>query len=335
MIKRIFLLAVLVLLTVGYVYANPPTQDLKKTFNWSSMKAGGPVILQNGNKYIIAWIESSSGKINIAMSTDGFNFSKVKKLEYNTDSRPALAFFKSKFYIAWVDTSDVNTAHNRFVYIMTSDDGKNWSKREKITYGSPYYGGMNSVTVQSYSGPALAEFDGKLYLTWTSIKPVGKPRNINIISTKDGLQWKNYKKFDETTKKTPALASFPSFLALAWKGSDVQCRLNILASGNGTFEDAEKLTLTEITDSAPSMVYQVEKEGMYLAWQGKGNKWLNLMRFPYDDTFNANEKREKTIIREEACEGGPAIAPVGNKLVIVWTGTDANHSLNVKVLNNY
>lgn len=104
----------------------------------------------------------------------------------------------------------------------------------------------------SYSSPALANFQGSLWLAWT-----GTNENLNIESTTDGVNFYNRHYFSsETASGGPALANFPGpslpTLELGWAGTDSPSHLNFLQSTDGT-NWVNHTTLNEFPHGHPAL----------------------------------------------------------------------------------
>src|SRR5579859_7082710 len=79
--------------------------------------------------------------------------------------------------------------------------------------------------------PALATFNGRLFIAW---KGNGN-FHLNVMSSHDGVTFDHATKitFDEFTPVGPALAAFDGRLFLAWTGTDEFALLNVMSSADG------------------------------------------------------------------------------------------------------
>lgn len=93
-------------------------------------------------------------------------------------------------------------------------------------------------------GPALAFYNGLLYLAWT-----GTDRRLNLISSSDGIHWGNQITLDQTSNFGPALAASGSLLSLVWIGTDG--RLNLYFSSDGS-NWVNQITLGQTSGYAPA-----------------------------------------------------------------------------------
>lgn len=118
---------------------------------------------------------------------------------------PSLAAFNGKLYIAVTGTNAQNT-----MYINSSTDGVNWPS------------GFQSLAPESSipnAGPALAAFNGNLYVAWT-----GGGNQINIYHSSDGVNFGdkiNLGASDATFTSTgsPSLTATANDLILSWLGT--------------------------------------------------------------------------------------------------------------------
>ena len=120
---------------------------------------------------------------------------------------PSLAAFNGKLYIAVTGTNAQNT-----MYINSSADGVNWP------------GTFQSLAPQSSipnAGPALAAFNGSLYVAWT-----GGGNQINIYHSSDGVNFGGQINLGAsnsvfTSTGGPSLTATANDLILSWLGTIV------------------------------------------------------------------------------------------------------------------
>ena len=97
-------------------------------------------------------------------------------------------------------------------YLGASFDGMQWSGQQVLSDR-----GTNT-------SPALAEFNGKLYMAWTGFAGWKEEETRNIYwSTYDGTRWSGQQRVleyegAEATIASPALAEFKGKLYMAWTG---------------------------------------------------------------------------------------------------------------------
>lgn len=182
----------------------------------------------------------------------------------------------------------------------------------------------NKVTLRdtSFTGPSLVDFNGRVYIAWAG---VGN-RQINVMSSADGINFENKVTLRETSGATPALTVFNNRLYLAWTGTDAAGHLNLMSSANGvTFEN--KVTLEERSFTGPSVTTHFGR--LYLAWAGVENRQLNVMSSAGGATFENKITLSDTTIATLCITG--VIAPLVQMLYLLWTGTDDEHHLNYRI----
>jgi hypothetical protein len=156
--------------------------------------------------------------LNVISSSDGTNFrDKVTLAEETATDSPALAVFGGKLYLAWAQSlgGDLN--------VLTSLDGVNFESKLTLPERSYWFLWKPLTGEVRRTGPALATFDGKLYIAWASTD-----KRLNLIPSQDGRDFPNNQKItlEEGSERTPANAEFNGNLYLAWRGND--SHLNVL-----------------------------------------------------------------------------------------------------------
>jgi hypothetical protein len=165
----------------------------------------------------------------------GKTFHDRYRLSVESNETPALAVFNGRLYIAWTGREGVFN-DDRFVNIMSTSNGVNWGN--KVT--------LPELT-HSETGPALAAFDGQLYVAWT-----GKDHHLNVESSSNGVSWGNKVTLPETSQEDPGLASFNGRLFIGWKGTDD--RPNVESSSDGVAFGNKVTYGGEVyTDSGPDL----------------------------------------------------------------------------------
>jgi hypothetical protein len=167
----------------------------------------------------------------------------------------------------------------------------------------------------SRSGPAVARFNGDVYLAW-----VGHPNLlINVIN----LRTMNKVTLRETGIGGAALAVLGSRLFLAWTGTDPEHHLNLMSAADGAhFENKVKLTHTSFDRPALAAL----KGQLYLAWVGtEGEGHLNVLHSGDGySNFSVNTKLVDTSF------AGPSLTVEDQMqtLWLGWVGNDGEGHLN-------
>ncbi len=204
---------------------------------------------------------------------------------------PAVAMFEAEIYVGWTGTdSHLNVVTGQFKTILGE---------------------------RSAFGPAIAEFGGRLYLAWTG---TDEQRHLNVMSSSDGVHFRNKITLGETSSGRPAIAEFGGRLYLAWTGTDEQRHLNLISSSDGV-SFSNKVTLSESASAGPAIA---EFGGrLYLAWTGTDEqRHLKLI-----SSSNGREFCDR-IALDESTSGGPGLCKFlsdthkREALAVCWFGTD-------------
>ncbi|MGZ3493054.1 MAG: hypothetical protein ACXU9S_16415, partial [Gemmatimonadaceae bacterium] len=77
---------------------------------------------------------------------------------------------------------------------------------------------------KSSFAPAMAAFDGKLYIAWTGTDPA---HHVNVESSSNGLTFGIKVTLSDTSDAGPALAVSGGSLDIAWTGTDPHHHINV------------------------------------------------------------------------------------------------------------
>jgi hypothetical protein len=227
---------------------------------------------------------------------------KTKSVDGEVSHRgPALAFFRDRFYLAWVGKEKAHSINITQSY----DGGDTWAN--KLT-----------LDISSTSSPALAAFKNRLYLAWRS-----KPRQgsyLNIMSSADGMTWVNATRLPARAASGPALATMGSVLFVAWSDKDSH-RLCVRSSQDGILFDNEVI-LNETTDVRPAL--GTDEKYLYLAWKEKrGDGLIKILRSRTG--IDWHKLPASPLPAPPLNSGHPALASCGRGLIIGW----ANPTLHI------
>jgi hypothetical protein len=165
-----------------------------------------PALAEFKGKLYMAWTGWYGQEVgknetrNIYWSTsEGTQWSAQQRvLEYEgaeaTIASPALAEFKGKLYMAWTGYFSSNVKWSTFDETVPPKPRSPWSPQQSIDSSL-------GLTIS----PALAKFDGRLYMTW-----VGPEHDPRIYwSTFDRTQWSPQQSADSfQTSASPALCQY-------------------------------------------------------------------------------------------------------------------------------
>jgi hypothetical protein len=222
----------------------------------------------------------------------------------NDSSAPAIAAFKDRIYIAYYNVVQQGPLRLQ----SASDNGKAFDNRIDLP-------------AKSLTTPALAVFDGRLYLAWTGNN---KAHDVNVASSSNGVNFGNMFTLPESSIDGPALTTFDGRLDIAWTGTNHQ--LNVESSSNGV-NFGNKVTLPESSYAAPALTDFQERSGgtdLEIAWIGVDNvHHLNLESSSNGVNFgNKVTLPETNSAPKSGVQPAPALASFDARLYIACKGTD-------------
>ena len=170
-----------------------------------------------------------------------------------------------------------------------------WKGQEGRIYWSLFDGtqwsGQMRGMVGTIASPALAEFNGKLYMAWTGRD--GPEQRIHW-TTFDGMQWSGQQVLsDRGTNTSPALAEFNGKLYMAWTGARNDFRI-YWSSFDGMQWSGQQVLSDRGTNTSPALAEFNGK--LYMAWTGfagwKEEETRNIYWSTYDGTRWSGQQRD-------------------------------------------
>jgi photosystem II stability/assembly factor-like uncharacterized protein len=199
-----------------------------------------PALVEFKGKLYIAWTGAGNDFKIYWSSFDGMQWSGQQVLsDRGTNTSPALVEFKGKLYMAWTGFAGWKEEETRNIYWSTYD-GTQWSPQQRVL---EYEG-----TEATIASPALAEFNGKLYMAWTGYfsSNVKWSTFDGTVPPKPRSPWSPQQSIDSSLLGltiSPALAKFDGKLYMAWVGPEHDPRIYW-----GTF-DGTRWSPQQIVDS--------------------------------------------------------------------------------------
>jgi hypothetical protein len=242
---------------------------------------------------------------------------------FTSTSTPSLAVFSSQLFLAW---TDLNT-NPHAIKVAASSDG--------INFGSPVTLFGNNTSIPN-AGPAIAAFNGKMYLTWT-----GGGNAINIASSTDGLNYSNKSLVKNPSNNsvntaigTTALAAVNGRLYLAWAGEDPNHSINVASSADGVNFTTPQTYLIQGQYGTPySPALAVLSGNLYLgvtagpAQAGlSGVFQLWLLDFSVDTSGNQTLVTTYSVVYSSPA--GPGLGVKGNELGYAFLSTTGGANFN-------
>jgi hypothetical protein len=225
--------------------------------------------------------------------------------------------------LAWVGT-DTNHSLN----IETSQDG--------LHYGNKHTFGDNSNLA-----PAVAVVGGKIIIAWAGTDP---RHSLNVVY--DALGAYQKLTLGDNSDAPPALAVFNGDVFLAWRGTDPQHFINIRNMGPHGITVGNAVTLTNyFTLAGVGLAPDPAHHQLLLTWTDTGLSPYLPNDLPYINYLASSDAVHwHTVLvapPPQTSVAGPsmmALSPAPNNFepyFWAWTGTDANHSLNLAASGYY
>lgn len=295
----------------------------KVTFDETSVNAPGFYANMNiGANGVIAWAGSDQlHHINVMTSKDGLHYSNKLTLNQMTVNRPAVVQMSESagkaIAIAWRGTDQAHRLNVMF----------------------DVYGGREKLILNetSFTGPALAIYNGKLLLSWVGVDP---NHSLNVLpislptltpQTKTVLR-----QFSSSAGPTLRVVTtgVSSTLALGW--INAAGRLNLAQSSDGVhFTSALGAGLPQTSVSSPDSLFYTTEGGpeYWIAWTGTDTYHRLNVQWTTHYPQWPDAATTKTILPEWAL-GAPSIG-FEEGVVMAWTGIDPTHHLNVARLQGF
>ncbi len=244
------------------------------------------------------------------MVFDGKTWSEDKKIPHvGISYSPALVVYNGKLYLFHQGAGPGSDGAGSLWYMVF--DGKTWSEDKKI----PHVG-------ISYS-PALAVYNGKLYLAHQGAGPGSDGAGSLWYMVFDGKTWSEDKKIPHIgISYSPALSVYNGNLYLAHRGTDGQ--LWYIIFNDREWQDKKvSLSLPDIPKLVDAPALSVFNGQLYCAYHG--NSRMGCVTF---DGKNWSKPWEDTIWQEDQISDSLALVMFLGKLYRAYRDQDG--LLNVK-----
>jgi hypothetical protein len=194
---------------------------------------------------------------------------------------------------------------NLGIYYSTqnSEDGVTWTAPQNV------------VGVGTSTGPALAVFQGKLYMAWKGI-----PGDQGIYFSSYALQWAPQASVPNVgTSTRPALAVYRNRLFMAWKGIEGDQGI-YFASYDGRNWTAQAPVPGVGTSTYPTM--GVLQDRLYMVWKGiEGDPSV------YFTSFDGTAWRPQSAVPNIGTAVGATLSAGPDRLFLTWSGVAGDPSL--------
>lgn len=169
---------------------------------------------------------------------------------------------------------------------------------------------LPAATPTTSNGPALAAYDGRLYLAFSS---ADRERRIHVARVgRDGKIHRSTR-LSSRTSRTPALAEYQGRLWMAFRSADRSGHIYLQSYDGKAWSRARKLRHT--TASGPALV---EHDGrLHLVWRGSGDDSMYHASFD-GRRWSDTEKIRLSKNRGTNVEKAPAIASLHGSLYALY-----------------
>ncbi len=271
---------------------------------------------------VLAWTGTDSmHRLNLLTSTNGSTWTNKRTLSETSFVRPAVErvpeMAGGEVVLAWSGTDGHHTLN-----VLWNAYNNDSSTMKKVTFWGDW----------SFSAPALAMTGDRIYVAWAGTDPTHSlnimalaPRTLKVIAIK------RYLPFSSSTRPSVSLGPSESLL-LSWTNRSGQLAFAI---GDATLRFGAAKVATDTSFSGPDFFYafsiyigDVVTPKYWWAWTGKDAS--HSIHIAFNKTADWPPASTKATLGEWAL-GGPELGWRGmtNQVVLVWTGTDPGHHLNV------
>jgi hypothetical protein len=271
----------------------------------------GAACVSAGNVFInedhfVGWVGTANFHPNIAKSDDSQH-----QVAYDdtTSSNVGLSTEGTSIWMAWSGTNP-----GQPIKLFNGEPGKVFARK------------IVRVNDSSPAGPALAHFNGQLYLAY-----MGLDGGIYVVAGADDPGTKAHQVGTENTITGPALTAGSGRLYLSWAGTDGAGLLNVVSSSDG-ISWANKVTFVDETTSFSPALLGAEPGRLYIAWTGtNAAHYLNLGMIDLNKLQheNGDAHLDGKIVFPTGSIGAPGLAPTtsGYDLILAWAGIDGPGNL--------
>lgn len=313
----------------GAIQAAPQAAPhLVSKYTLGETRIDGPALAKNivgheGERTMeMAWTGTDSlHRLNLLTSTDGKTWAHKLILNETSFIRPAVErvpeMAGGEVALAWMGVD----AHHTLNVLWNAYNNGN-STMKKVTF----WGDM------SFTAPALAMSGDRIYVAWAG---TDANHSLNIMAlaqrTLNVIAIKRYLPFSSNARPSVSLGPSESLL-LSWTNRAGQLSF---ASGDAAFHLGAASVSTNTSFVGPDFFYA---SSIYIGdtvtpkywWAWTGKEALHSIHIAFNNTTAWPLTSNTSTLNEQAL-GGPELGWSGLTftVVLVWTGTDPDHHLNV------
>lgn len=224
---------------------------------------------------------------------------------------PALTTFNNELVLAWAGL------HNDYLNVASSSDGGQ-------TWGSPTV----ISSQQTAATPAIATLGSLFYFAWSG---TDSTHTLNLMQSSDLKSFSDHVILQAglIDGNGPALVVFKDVLYVAWTDY-VTTQVNVAKIVDGGLTNG--VTVGSATSFA-SPALATDGSYIYLAWTGTQKDPISDAVYPAQlnvirSSDGASFSNKQTLSEMTLNNRQPALTVSGSKLIVGWSGTDSNNSLN-------
>lgn len=177
-------------------------------------------------------------------------------------------------------------------------------------------GPLTTLSQNSVTGPALAVFNGKLYMAWTG---TDNPNHLNVASTSDGINFTAPVTLPGNSSVSwagPGLAAFNGKLYLSFTGGS--SLINIVSSSDGVTWGNQVVTSLK-AEGSTALAVSVDGTALFLSF-------ADLSAQHYVQVYNSGDGNTWTSLFQESFGGlgspfSPALSTSSNGLSVGFAST--------------
>lgn len=246
--------------------------------------------------------------------------SDLSSIDPKSNYNPGAATLNGKMYIVYKGESSDN------LYQATLN-GTSWSGNKKI---SDTY----SIDPKSNRSPAMATYKNQIIMVYK-----GASSNNLYWAQFNGSSWSGNKKISDTSKidpksnATPALAVYNNKLYMVYKGESSN-NLYVAEFDGSTWSGNRKISDISNIDPKSNQTpgLGVHKDKLYLIYKGESSNDLYQATFD-GTTWTGNVKIKDISQISPESNYGPALAPINNRLIMVYKGAHTNNIYQADMLD--
>lgn len=237
---------------------------------------------------------------------EGKDRDQTKLNDFGTGNSPALASYDGTSMVWRGAANDQRIWYSN----LNSIDGVTWSRQREVPQA------------WTSTGPALATFNGDLYMAW---KGAGNDQSL-WFNRRNVTGWSSPSPIPNGgTSSQPALCAFNNRLVAVWKGISGDQGMYYSTFDGNTWQAQRSIPGVGTTHYPGLASYRGR---LYMAWKGAGDDFG-----VYYATFDGTTWSGQRPIPGAGSTNAPSLAAGGNSLFMTWVGAPGDLSLYYTVFD--